>query len=388
MPEMKIPSCLDAAEKIAEIDLHDERDELALADFHVSVDPQSDALLALLEDTGGGTCVIVPESGTCVLPVDASAPRRVALLRFRRPTDEGSFLAERGIPLGLRHAPTSASLLSGGIPPVEGPADGSLLLLHGLFSHASRCFRGLGVSDAYPALADHYGEQIYAFNHRTVEQGIRESARALLLALPEAPRRYDVVAHSRGGLVLRAIVERPDLFGDLAGRFRLGRVVLACVPNHGTKLASREGLMALLLGAVALRLEGDDLDDPNFLRALRSWIEGSARGVADMSPTSAFIESLNTAQGRPIERYHALAANYEPGGLLQAGDERLFDALHGEANDIAVATADSMRCGADTIASTRVFAPTLEHPSCAVHHLNIFRDPEARRFVVDRLTSI
>ena len=60
----------------------------------------------------------------------------------------------------------------------------------------------------------------------------------LLEALPDRTTTFDVITHSRGGLVLRHLVERRERCGTLADRFAVGRAVLVASPNGGTPLAS------------------------------------------------------------------------------------------------------------------------------------------------------
>ena len=83
-----------------------------------------------------------------------------------------------------------------------------------------------------------YGDRIYAFDHFTLSRTPEENARMLLEGLPDKTFTFDVITHSRGGLVLRNLVERSAAFGPLAKRFKLGRAVLVASPNEGTPLAT------------------------------------------------------------------------------------------------------------------------------------------------------
>src|SRR5574340_407622 len=120
----------------------------------------------------------------------------------------------------------------------------NLLFLHGTFSSTQGAFRGLARTQGgngktfFEDLQDIYGNRIYGFDHFTVSRTPEENVRMLLKALPDRPTTFDVITHSRGGLVLRHLVERRDLFPGLADRFTLGRAVLVASPNEGTPLAS------------------------------------------------------------------------------------------------------------------------------------------------------
>ena len=87
-------------------------------------------------------------------------------------------------------------------------------------------------------MKDLYDDRIYAFNHFTLQRTPEENVRMLLEGLPEHTTTFDVITHSRGGLVLRTLVERARQFGALSKRFELGRVVLVAAPNNGTPLAT------------------------------------------------------------------------------------------------------------------------------------------------------
>jgi hypothetical protein len=53
----------------------------------------------------------------------------------------------------------------------------------------------------------------------------------LLEGLPAESTTFDVITHSRGGLVLRTWSNGADAFGPLADRFKLGHAVLGRRPR-------------------------------------------------------------------------------------------------------------------------------------------------------------
>src|SRR6185369_7255175 len=131
------------------------------------------------------------------------------------------------------------SLSAGRLDPGKPVSPGrSLLFIHGTFSHTVSTFCGLAASDFFDRVKGTYGDRMFAFDHLTVSRSPDENARMLLEALPEQATTFDVVTHSRGGLVLRSLIERAQPFGDLAHRFTAGRVVLVASPNDGTPLAT------------------------------------------------------------------------------------------------------------------------------------------------------
>ncbi len=116
----------------------------------------------------------------------------------------------------------------------------SLLLLHGTFSDAAAAFAGLATTPGgfFDQVRPLYGDRIYAFNHFSVSRTPEENARLLLEGLPAVERTFDVITHSRGGLVLRTLVEQRAAMATLASRFQVGRAVLVAAPHQGTPLAS------------------------------------------------------------------------------------------------------------------------------------------------------
>ena len=100
-----------------------------------------------------------------------------------------------------------------------------LLFLHGTFSHASAAFGDLAQDpSAFDALAAAYGGRVYAFNHLTVGRAPGDNVKDLRPLVAGA--RVDVVTHSRGGLVLRALAAGK-------GAPAIGRAFLAASPLGG-----------------------------------------------------------------------------------------------------------------------------------------------------------
>ena len=106
------------------------------------------------------------------------------------------------------------------------------------FRDAAAAFRPLARSTFFDRMASTYGDRVFAFDHFSVSRTPEENARMLLEGLPDGTTTFDVVTHSRGGLVLRNLAERAAHLGTRARRFKLGRAVLVASPNEGTPLAT------------------------------------------------------------------------------------------------------------------------------------------------------
>ena len=83
---------------------------------------------------------------------------------------------------------------------LAGGGQPALVFIHGTGSHTLGSFGELPASAAAPAIRDHFGEHVYAFEHRTFSESPIDNALQLLEALPEGVR-ISLVTHSRGGLV-------------------------------------------------------------------------------------------------------------------------------------------------------------------------------------------
>ena len=286
------------------------------------------------------------------------------------------------------------------------PTGRHLLFLHGTFSSTAAAFKGLAKTPGsngktlFEELKEVYENRIYGFDHFTLSRTPEENVRMLLEALPDRRTTFDVITHSRGGLVLRHLVERRDRFGSLADRFAVGRAVLVASPNGGTPLASPDHVTQYtnwLSNVMELFPDNPFTTGVEFVSEALSWMArrlvGSLPGLASMDNNGEIIQALQAAPGPPSEAYSALVANFEPdGALLQRIIDAGADLFFPTANDLVVPTEGGWRvdpgAGAAVIPGTRVGCfglggnlPQLK----AVNHVNFFDDPGTVDFLVRAL---
>jgi hypothetical protein len=298
---------------------------------------------------------------------------------------------------------TAETLKTGAlVPGVPMSNDRALLLLHGTFSHAAAAFKPLASGKFFERVAPLYGDRIFAFNHLTVSKTPEENARELLDALPAAAKvQFDVLTHSRGGLVLRTVAERSDLFASAASRFALGRGVLVASPNEGTPLATGDrwqdtvGWLANLLEILP--------DNPfttgaefvaNGIVWLARHVSGDLPGLRAMDGKGADIKALQGARVARRDAYSALVSNYQPLGevldrLIDAGVDQFFDG----ANDLVVPSSGGWRVGAAenlAIPADRIgcFGPGGNLAGADVTHTGFFARPETTEFLVNSLIGL
>jgi CHAT domain len=278
--------------------------------------------------------------------------------------------------------------------------DRSLLLIHGIFSNAAAAYGPLSTSNFFERMKGAYGDRIYAFDHFSLSRTPAENARMLLEGLPGQTTTFDVVTHSRGGLVLRNLVERADALGPLADRFRLGHAVLVACPNAGTPLATPErwsDTVGWLANLLELFPDNPFSTGAAFVANGLVWLArhaaGDIPGLHAMDSAGDLIADLQSPPGPPKDAYSALVANYNPAGevllrMLDTGVDQFF----GSANDLVVPSEGGWRIdqpGSSHLAATRIgcFGPGGNLAGDAVTHFNFFSRPETIDFLVRALSG-
>jgi CHAT domain len=238
---------------------------------------------------------------------------------------------------------------------VPNETERSLLLIHGTFSNATSAFGGLTGTDFFERTRPIYGDRIFAFNHFTVSKSPIENTQALLSVLPDKKQTFDVITHSRGGLVLRTIVEGASQFGKLSDRLQVGQVVLVASPNDGTPLGTPErwektvGWVANLSEIVG-KFAGENpfLTATEFVSEAIVWLAhhvvGDLPGLRAMDGGGETIIDIQGPPGPPEHLYSALVANFQPDKklwlrMVDAGVDQFF----GGANDLVVPTEGGWR---------------------------------------------
>jgi len=279
-----------------------------------------------------------------------------------------------------------------GLTPLVGRR--SLLLIHGTTSTTAGAFAGMARSPALlDRLATLYQGRVLGFNHHTMSVSVAENVRELYAALSAVSGEYhfDVICHSRGGLLARALAHLADedvaaLTGSAWRRpahvkLRIGRIVFVATPNAGTALADPPRIpsfverltnyvnllpdAALTIGAGALLSLAGAVAEVGLPRL---------PGLADQAPGSPLQRKLAPPQGG-TEGFHAFCANYQPEGNLvsvikNAAVDRIFAT---EPNDLVVPTGGVACTPHYELPADRVFS---FEPGRHVHHSAFFAQPE------------
>jgi CHAT domain-containing protein len=276
--------------------------------------------------------------------------------------------------------------------------DRTLLFLHGTFSNTTGAYASLAQSNFFEEVAPLYGDRIFGFDHFSVSRTPEENARMLLTELPDKAFTFDVITHSRGGLVLRNLAERPDAFDGLASRFTLGRAVIVAAPNEGTPLATPsrwEDTVGWVANLLELFPENPFTTGAEFVANGLVWIarhaSGDLPGIQSMDGDGELIRELQSPPGPPADRYSALAANYNPTGtVLKRLIDIGFDQFFNTANDLVVPSEGGWRVdpsGGRFIPGSRIgcFGPGGNIGRDDVTHVSFFKHPETVSFLVAAL---
>jgi CHAT domain-containing protein len=289
----------------------------------------------------------------------------------------------------VTEAGMAAGVLEPSIPdyPVSQPI---LLLLHGTFSHTVAAFQDLYKGGVLGELIAQYGGRVFGFDHYSVSVSPDTNARDLVSALGHE-MAFDVVTHSRGGLVLRSVVEKRDG----AATFQLGRAVLTCSPNQGTPLATPgrwEQTLGWFANLLELLPENPFVTAGQFVAECLSWlaqhISGDLPGIESMDVDGETVRDLEVSK-LPVGDWYALASDFQPdqGWVARLADVAVDGFFQGP-NDLVVPTIGSWQLGETTAAfvpPTRIgcFGPigNIHATGEPIHHTNIFSDPATQTFL-------
>lgn len=263
----------------------------------------------------------------------------------------------------------------------------SLLLLHGTFSTGPDAFDGLAKSQLLDDFLKGYGGRVFAFNHPSLHKTPAENIDYLLKNLPNDIKSLDVdiVTHSRGGLVGRALCARQ---GKLDGErnLKVNRAILVAGPHSGTPLANPEHMVKLIDTYTNLLTKLPDNVVTIVLEAIVSVVKilggaatGHLPGLVSMLPQGDFLEQLDQKNLGETELY-AMGARYSPKDprlLVRLGQQAMMLAMSkifGEDSDLVVPTSGVW----STAANTGPFPIAKNHREvyefdANIHHLNFFQ---------------
>lgn len=260
--------------------------------------------------------------------------------RHRAPLVRACTPANRRIPRAAALTPRDWSRLGAGR---------ALFLVHGTFSTAHGAFGS--IPDAvFESLYRRYDGRVFAYDHPTMATDPIENVRWLLGQVPAGVQLHvDIICHSRGGLISRALAENPSVFGLATSAWRVHRLVLVAVPNQGTLLADPDHVVSMidrLTSALNVMPTGPIVETlETLITAVKVIGHGALKaltGLASMRPGGEYLSRLN--QGSPgDDGYRAVSVDFKPqGGALGAvigqrlADHVLDTVFENAPNDLVV----------------------------------------------------
>ncbi|HYE07091.1 MAG TPA: alpha/beta fold hydrolase [Planctomycetota bacterium] len=179
-----------------------------------------------------------------------------------------------------------------------------IVLVHGLDEPGTiwRALIPALVADGHAVAEIHYAN----------DQAVARSADAVAAVLGDLARRgvrrVDLIAHSMGGLVCRALIADDARYAD-AGAARAGlpaidRLIMVATPNHGSELArlralgeAREQVVRLFTGRAELG---------------GGWLDGDGAAAADLLPGSDLLRALAAEPAPRDVRVTIIAGDASP----------------------------------------------------------------------------
>ena len=270
-----------------------------------------------------------------------------------------------------------------------GPA---LLFIHGTFSTTQGGFGRLPAANR-DVLAKRYGGRVIAYDHPTIADDPVENARAFLEMAGDRALELDIVCHSRGGLVTRAIAERTGALRDRNPGVTVRNVILVGVPSSGTILASADHWNELVNRATTLfsLIPGPGVAEGleivfALVRSIAVRTANNLKGLEAMAPGSDFLASLNVETATP-GMYRAIVSDYEPRepGLREWLDDEVRDTVfgRGEPNDMMVTIASMT--GENGSSRFPVTGVTRFMPGDGVEHSQYFGQALTQQALLDGL---
>lgn len=270
-----------------------------------------------------------------------------------------------------------------------GPA---LLFVHGTFAMSHTAFGALP-AEVLAELYRRYGGRIFAIDHFTVSVTPSANIAWLGQALAGAGvLTLDVVTHSRGGLVGRALAERARELG-VPENVTVRNLVMVAAPNAGTVLADKDHLSALLdrLTNLIQYVPDNGVTDAlglvlTIVKQLAVGAFGGLEGIMSMNPDGESLKAFNHG-GASTATYRVIASDFAPpkgsslGGVAR---DAATDYVFGKAaNDLVVPT-----LGAYELPDTPGFPvaePLVLPASAGVDHCSYFGNPLVSAALLDWL---
>lgn len=270
-----------------------------------------------------------------------------------------------------------------------------LLFIHGILSSLDGGFAPYATKNSVVRLPleEIYGRRnIVGWDHWTLGRTPYENAAALLKILP-CDITVDIVCHSRGAAVARALAEHPYLREICEQRhIRFRRVISVAGAVQGSQLAEEEnweGFINSLSHLASLDGTPGILSFHGIVALLTLAVHGAfdLPGVAALCPGSDFYNTLNQSPYGPMEYWYA-RANYRADTPVKYLWEKLVNIAFGQSpHDLVVPYEGAALFNLDkrkghTKARRLKNYGELRRAQAVVYHTNFFQQPDIYRGII------
>jgi len=280
----------------------------------------------------------------------------------------------------------------------------TLLVIHGIFSSVEGMLSTLP-RNAMERWVKHYEGRAIAFNHLSVTLSPEDNARFFLetakRALPNGNFQFDILCHSRGGIVSRTLAERRrTVFTDSNSNFR--KIYFVAAPNKGSALGDPEHMLEMVDVFTNLLTQFPDGQTMFAIETILGVIKVLAYtagialpGMASMSTgEQGYIADLNRSTQKSPARYGAAAAGYAPRPGLDNGfftgpfatdimDRIFVEKGHAVPNDLVVPKEGVFADNGHP--SFPILDPLVFSDSDGVWHGGFFTEPRTIRHIEEHL---
>jgi hypothetical protein len=260
-----------------------------------------------------------------------------------------------------------------------------LILIHGIFDRVfGAAFSPLLLwGDLLEKLYDRYDGRVYGFDHETLAVDPLQNARDLVDLLPRNTP-IDILCHSRGGLVTRALLEHPEL-QHAREHLELRKVIFMGAANEGSQLADFPGdLLKIFTWLFHIQVP-TDAEAPHFLVKAANALGSPAAslpGIAALRPASDLIRSLSRTKAPTGVNYTFIRANFKRAEhrILQRVEPIAGHVFGTELNDLVVPfNGMTVIGGAAPTPEQLVTLGDADTPQGRFYHLNYLDSPDVRK---------
>jgi pimeloyl-ACP methyl ester carboxylesterase len=205
---------------------------------------------------------------------------------------------------------------------------------------------------------------------------------------------FNVVSHSRGGLVVRELAAR----ATKGGSYQVDRMVMVAPPNFGTPLANAKHWVTFLNTYTNILTDLPDTVSTVVTEGLLCLVKiiGSAAthglsGIASMNVDDDYLKELAPRAYLNPDGLYAIASNYTPSKpaiikqLAAKAADVVIDGFFEEPNDMVVPTKGCSQ-GSLEAAGFPIVANRLKVLSGPIHHCNYFQQPDVHQKLAEWLT--